>query len=193
MEPFLEPDVDITSLDPMEDVAADLFFTSGKAHLCVADRFSGYLFCRPLANETTQEVVRAMESIFTEHAFPRLLRSDGGPCFRQKFTEEMAKLGIQHKLGGAHNHQSQGLVERSIKSLKKLYQKLDSSIRSPVKLKYAVMSPNNMVRADGSRSAAQMFFGRTPRTGKFGLVAPVKVDREELAKARSKSHRLMRD
>ena len=37
MEPFLEPDVDITSLDPMEDVAADLFFTSGKAHLCVAD------------------------------------------------------------------------------------------------------------------------------------------------------------
>ena len=38
-----------------------------------------------------------------------------------------------------------------------------------------------------------MFFGRTPRTGKFSSVAPVKVDREELAKARSKSHRLMRD
>ena len=80
-----------------------------------------------------------------------------------------------------------------IKSLKKLYQKLDSSIRSPVKLQYAVMSLNNMVRADGSGSAAQMFFGRTPRTGKFGLVSPVRVDRKELAEARSKSHRLMRD
>ena len=193
MEPFLEPEVDITSLDPMEDVAADLFFTSGKAHLCVADRFSGYLFWRPLANETTQEVVSAMESIFTEHAFPHLLRSDGGPCFRQRFTEEMAKLGIKHKRGGVHNHQSQGLVERGIKSLKKLYWKLDSSIRSPVKLQYAIMSLNNMVRSDGSGSTAQMFFGRTPRTGKFGSVAPVKVNREELAKARSKSHRLMRD
>ena len=192
-EPFLEPDVDITSLDPMEDAAADLFFTSGKAHLCVADRFSGYLFWIPLANETTVEVVRAMESIFTDHAFPRLLRSDGGPWFRQKFTEEMAKLGIKHKRGGAHNHQSQGLVERRIKSLKKLYQKLDLSIRSPVKLQYAVMSLNNMVRSDGSGSAAHMFFGRTPRTGKFGVVSPVKVDRKEVAEARSKSHRLMRD
>ena len=73
MEPFLEPDVNITSLDPMEDVVADLFYTNGKAHLCVADRFSGYMFWRPLSNETTVEVVRAMESIFTEHAFPRLL------------------------------------------------------------------------------------------------------------------------
>ena len=53
MEPFVEPELDITSLDPMEDVAADLFFTSGKSHLCLADRYSGYLFWRPLANETT--------------------------------------------------------------------------------------------------------------------------------------------
>ena len=44
MEPFVEPEVDITGLDPMEDVAADLFFMSGKPHLCLADRFSGYLF-----------------------------------------------------------------------------------------------------------------------------------------------------
>ena len=62
-----------------------------------------------------------------------------------------------------------------------------------MKLQYAVMSLNNMVRADGSSSAAQMFFGRTPRTGKFGVVSPVKVNRKELAKARSKSHRLIRD
>ena len=101
MEPFVEPELDITSLDPMEDVATDLFFTSGKPHLCLADRYSGYLFWRPLANETTSEVVKALESIFTEHAFPRLLRSDGGACFRHKFTEEMAKLGIKHKRGGA--------------------------------------------------------------------------------------------
>ena len=105
----------------------------------------------------------------------------------------MAKLGIRHKRGGAHNHQSQGLVERGIKSLKKLYQKLDPTIRSPVKLQYAVMSLNNMIRADGSGSAAQMFFGRTLRTGKFGVVSPGKVNRSELTQARSKSHRMMRD
>ena len=44
MEPFVEPELDITSLDPMEDVAADHFFTSGNPHLCLADRYSGYLF-----------------------------------------------------------------------------------------------------------------------------------------------------
>ena len=38
-----------------------------------------------------------------------------------------------------------------------------------------------------------MFFGRTPRTGKFGVVSPGKVNRSELAQARSKSHRMMRD
>ena len=80
MEPFVEPEVDITGLDPMEDVAADLFFMSGKPHLCLADRFSGYLL-RLLANETTSEVVRSLEMIFTKHAFPRLLCSDGGGCF----------------------------------------------------------------------------------------------------------------
>ena len=193
MEPFLKPDVDITELDPMEDIAADLFYTSGKAHLCVADRFSGYLFWRQLANETTAEVVKAMETIFTEHSFPRLLRSDGGPCFRGRFSEEMAKLGIKHKRGGATNHQSQGLVERGIKSLKKLYLKLDPSVRGPVKLQYAVMTLNSMVRADGSGSAAQMFFGRTPRTGKFGIIPPGKVSRDDLAEARSKTHRAMRE
>ena len=36
-------------------------------------------------------------------------------------------------------------------------------------------------------------FGRTPRLEKFGLVVPAKVDREELAKARSKSHKAMRE
>ena len=193
MEPFLEPDVDITELDPMEDIAADLFYTSGKAHLCVADRFSGYLFWRQLANETTSEVVKAMESIFTEHSFPCLLRSDGGPCFRGRFSEEMAKLGIRHKRGGATNHQSQGLVERGIKSLKKLYHKLDPTVRGPVKLQYAVMTLNSMVRADGSGSTAQMFFGRTPRTGKFGIISPGKVSRSDLAEARSKTHRAMRE
>ena len=105
----------------------------------------------------------------------------------------MAKLGIKHKRGGAYNHQSQGLVECGIKSLKQLYCKLDPIIRSPVKLQYAVMSLNNMVKADGSGSAAQMFFGRTPRSDKFGLVAPVRVNREELAKARSNAHKVMRE
>ena len=193
MEPFLEPDVDITELDPIEDIAADLFYTSGKAHLCVADRFSGYLFWRQLANETTSEVVKAMESIFTEHSFPRLLHSDGGPCFRGRFSEEMAKLGIKHKWGGATNHQSKGLVERGINSLKKLYHKLNPTVRGPVKLQYAVMTLNSMVRADGSGSAAQMFFGRTPRTGKFGIISPGKVSRSDLAEARSKTHRAMRE
>ena len=62
-----------------------------------------------------------------------------------------------------------------------------------MKLQYAVMSLNNMIRADGSGSAAQMFFGRTPRTGKFGIVSPGKVSRSNLAEARSKSHRMMRE
>ena len=105
----------------------------------------------------------------------------------------MAKLGIKHKRGGATNHQSQGLVERGIKSLKKLYSKLEPSVRSPVKLQYAVMTLNNMVRADGSGSAAQMFFGRTPRTGKFGIIPPGRVSRDTLAEARSKTHKAMRD
>ena len=62
-----------------------------------------------------------------------------------------------------------------------------------MKLQYAVMSLNNMIRADGSGSAAQMFFGRTPRTGKFGIISPGKVSRSDLAEARSKSHRVMRE
>ena len=38
-----------------------------------------------------------------------------------------------------------------------------------------------------------MFFGRTPRTGKFGIISPGKVSRSDLAEARSKSHRTMRE
>ena len=54
------------------------------------------------------------------------------------------------------------------------------------------MSLNNMVRTDGSGSAAQMLFGCMPRSSKFGLVTPARVDRDQLAEARSKSHRDMR-
>ena len=38
-----------------------------------------------------------------------------------------------------------------------------------------------------------MFFGRTPRTGKFGIIPPGKVSRGDLAEARSKTHRAMRE
>ena len=60
-------------------------------------------------------------------------------------------------------------------------------------MQYAVMTLNSMVRADGSGSAAQMFFGRTPITGKFGIIPPGKVSRSDLAEARSKTHRAMRE
>ena len=51
---------------------------------------------------------------------PYRIKFDSGPGFRQTFQQEMKALGISVRYSSGYNPSSNGLVEKSIRSLKEV-------------------------------------------------------------------------
>ena len=132
-------------------------------------------------------MVKALHKIFSLHGFCKLIKTDGGTSIWNRFTRIMDDLGIIHKKGSAHNHQSQGQVEQTIQAIKTLFARLNKQARSTSR----VMSLNTVQRRD-SVSVSQMFFGRDIRVTKFWQMNQ-EVDVPKLAECRKESQRKMRD
>lgn len=64
-------------------------------------------------------------SWFHKVGFPRRVKSDGGPQFRQKFSDLCTELNIIHEVSSPYNPRSNGLVEAAVKQVKGLLKKMD--------------------------------------------------------------------
>ena len=54
---------------------------------------------------------------------PYAIQSDNAACFRQGWETELEKLGIEVLHSSAYNSQSNGLVKRSVRTLKEILAK----------------------------------------------------------------------
>lgn len=80
--------------------------------LTVIDVFSRYLFCRALSNKTAKNVAEALEEIFLEHGWPKIVQSDNGSEFREKVSKLLERHKVKVVKGRPYHPQSQGVVER---------------------------------------------------------------------------------
>ena len=87
------------------------------------------LYCREgwqLTSTTSPSLIKALKGIFARHGIPEVLRSDNGPQFDSDamaaFTSEYE---FAHITSSPRYPQSNGLVERSIKTIKNLLKKAD--------------------------------------------------------------------
>ena len=155
----LEPQINTTATRPFESVSIDLGKQNGKEHLIFADRYSGWTLVRPLKKLDTEAVTTILEDWFLEHGKPVSIRSDGGPQFREKFTQWCERQHIRHELSSAYHHESNGHAECAVREMKHLLGKTESFND----FRNALREWRNTPRYDGL-SPAQWLYGRRQRT-----------------------------
>ena len=107
---------------PWGDIAVDLLeIHCGNHLLLVVDNYSRWPEVILLKKTDASHVTRAMEGIFQTHGIPDSVRSDNGlPFSSAEFEGFLDYLGIVHLKGIPYGPQSNGEVERCIKTLLKI-------------------------------------------------------------------------
>ena len=159
----------------------DLGKEAGVHYLIGADRYSGWPFVSKLSSLVTKAITDALDEWFLEHGRPQRIRSDGGPQFKTEFNEWCERRGIIHELSSAYHHQSNGHAEVTVREMKHLIEKSQSSW---TKFKHALLEWRNTPRHNDKFSPAQYFLGRRQRTEVAALPEAFKrVSNENLEEA----------
>jgi hypothetical protein len=74
-------------LEPMEEITVDFFSLDGKNDLAMVDRASSFLRQETLGRTDLATVQEALMAWWTDVGRPRVVKTDGGPQFRGRFTE----------------------------------------------------------------------------------------------------------
>ena len=106
---------------PWEKVGADLFELNGATYLLVVDYFSRFPEVLKLTCTTSKSIISALKSIFSRHGIPAVLMSDNGPQFDSMTMKAFAsEYSFTHTTSSPHYPQSNGHVERAVKTVKQL-------------------------------------------------------------------------
>jgi len=143
---------------PMEKMGIDLFHAGNSMYLVCVDRFSGFTLVKALKATTTAAVCNHLEEWFSLLGYPRFIRTDGGPQFRDVFRDWCVLHHIILETSSPYNPASNGLAEAGVKNAKHLLLKC----KSRAEFGAAMLEWRNTPRADGV-SPAEAFFGRAPR------------------------------
>ena len=101
-----------------------IYFTSRVRHICSVDYFSRYLEVVKLNNTTSKGVIEALKHIFAHHGIPEVLHSDNSPQYSSIGMKEFASAyGFEHITSSPHYPRSNGLAERTVKTIKTLMKK----------------------------------------------------------------------
>ena len=91
------------------------------------------------------------------------IKVNSGPAFRLAFEQEMENYGVKIIHSSAYHLQSQGLIERSVRTLKEILEKKKNKNMSQTPLNEHLYAINCL--EDGERgSPMSRFMGRATRT-----------------------------
>ncbi|XP_065916180.1 uncharacterized protein [Dysidea avara] len=117
----------------------------------------------PMRNNTsTQHLVQSLTQSFCRTAVPDIVWSDGGPQFTSKcFNDFASQWGFEHKTSSPHYPQSNGKVEATVKSMKKIIASSwgNRSVKLNVMCRALLQYRNTPSRKNG-QSPAQKLYGR---------------------------------
>ena len=117
---------------PWTKVGTDCFSIKEKDYLLVVDYASKYFDVSKLKNKESETVVKATKEIFSRYGIPLEVYSDNGPEFIAKeykdFSEEW---DFNHDTSSPEYPESNGLVERTIQTVKKCMKKARDTKEDP--------------------------------------------------------------
>ena len=98
-------------------VGIDLFQTHGKHFLVMVDRYSGFPFVAALTKLTTAAILKVLDNWVLDFGYPEVIRSDGGPQFRNDFNDYCEEKKIMKETSSAYFPQSNSLEEAAVKQI----------------------------------------------------------------------------
>jgi hypothetical protein len=110
-KPFHKIGIDLVSLNKTRD--------GNKVIVTVVDYLTKYVIAASLPNGSAEEVARFLvEKVILIHGAPRIIISDRGQTFLSKLVADICRLcGVDHRKTTAYHPQTNGLTERSHKTL----------------------------------------------------------------------------
>ena len=142
---------------PMEKVDIDLLDFRGQQWLVMVDRFSGWPFACKTQSTTTEKITTILDEWFLTWGYPRRIKSDNGPQFRDQFKQYCSLRDIECVTSSPYNHESNGCAEAAVKNVKRLLEKCSDEGSN---FKLALMEFRNSPRNSSNKSPAQEFLGR---------------------------------
>ena len=104
---------------PWQEIAADYFTHSSKDYLLIADTFSKYPFVYSIHSKTHNSLIQCLQDLFSQFGMPLCFLSDNGPPFSSEpFSSFLTSLGIEYITSSPLYPQSNGFIERQIKTIK---------------------------------------------------------------------------
>ena len=139
---------------------------------------------RVLPNETSRSVINTLKWIYCDFGLPKRVLSDNGPCFKShEFVNFHAKLNMSVEKTSTYNHQSVGLVECMVQTIKQIMTKNADEAWLAMLIFRATNIPGL------NKSPGEILNGRKYRTG-FPVIDVHKKETEKeiekLSKKRSK-------
>ena len=110
---------------PWFKVGIDIFQLFNQNYLIIVDYFSKYPEVISLNNNlTAQNIITKMKSIFARHGIPKIVISDNAKQFNSLDYKNFASdWDFEIKLSSPHHQQSNGFAERTIQTIKSIFNK----------------------------------------------------------------------
>lgn len=110
---------------PWRKVATDLFEFDGFHYLIMVDYYSNFIEVVSLKHDTTtRNVIKHLRGQIARYGIFDILISDNGPQYTSaEFKSFVASYGIDHVTSSPLYAQSNGLAEKSVKTVKNLMKK----------------------------------------------------------------------
>jgi transposase InsO family protein len=147
---------------PWMKLASDMFTIDGDDYLLMTDYHSKYPVLCKMPNTRSETVAKAASTTFSMLGAPAEIVSDNGPQYAgQPFKDMCQKWAIKHTTSSPRYPRSNGMAERTVRTVKTLIRKCKKSKQD---LQLAMLHLRATPVDAGIPAPAEILFGRPVRT-----------------------------
>ncbi|UYV81900.1 hypothetical protein LAZ67_21000072, partial [Cordylochernes scorpioides] len=104
---------------PFQKIGVDLFEIEGRKYLGIVDYYTMYPEVFELRSTKAEMVIEKLKEVFARCGVPEIMMTDNGPPFQSTEMMEFAKeWNVTHTTSSPRFPQSNGMIERTIQTLK---------------------------------------------------------------------------
>lgn len=141
---------------PFEKVASDILEYGGHSYLVIIDYFSKWLEVIRLERKTSQAIIAAMKTVFSNHGIPTEVYADNMPYSSKECSDFARSWCFKFVTSSPHYPKSNGLAERAVGIAKNMLRKCQD-------LELALLEYRNTPVTGLDKSPAQLLTGRLLR------------------------------